>query len=332
MACFRITWSGVDLFFVLSGFLLGGILIDNRDSANFWRVFYSRRTLRIFPLYFFVLASFAILLAAAPNLPWLLSDPLPILSYATFTQNFVMGFESKFGSNYMGVTWSLAVEEQFYLFLPFIIRFTAPRLLPWVLAGLIVASPILRAMIFHYFSTHHFLSVYVLTICRADALFLGVMCAWLYRFHGQFLARNILGLRLLLAALLISLILLSISGGSPYSRSMIFGGYTLVGLLYSVILLTSIVQRTGFVVRITTSEPLTKLGTIAFGIYLTHQIVLGLTHGVLLGQSPALKSTADVLVTIGALAGTILISWLSFHYFERRFIILGHKVAYSKNS
>src|SRR5438309_218918 len=77
-----LTWSGVDLFFVLSGFLIAGILLDQRNATNFFKVFYFRRVCRIFPLYFLVLLLF-ILVIAIVDLPskefrWLFGDPMPL--------------------------------------------------------------------------------------------------------------------------------------------------------------------------------------------------------------------------------------------------------------
>jgi peptidoglycan/LPS O-acetylase OafA/YrhL len=112
------SWSGVDLFFVLSGFLIGGILLDNREAKNYFRVFYMRRTCRIFPLYFIWFMIFCDLLLAEGILfseerfRWLLANPLPLLSYLTFTQNIPMALQNVFGPNWMAVTWSLAIEEQ----------------------------------------------------------------------------------------------------------------------------------------------------------------------------------------------------------------------------
>ena len=91
-----LTWTaGVDLFFVLSGFLIGGILLDRRDTSNYFRVFYLRRVCRIFPLYFLVLAVFLALsatsIATSPSFQSLFHDPFPLWSYVTFSQNILMG-------------------------------------------------------------------------------------------------------------------------------------------------------------------------------------------------------------------------------------------------
>ncbi len=142
-------WGGS--FFVLSGFLIGGILLDHRESGNYFRVFYLRRVCRIFPLYYAHIALFVILIAfGAGQLPGLntLFDTagLPLWSYATFTQNIVMAATFIMGSDWLGVTWTLAIEEQFYLVLPFIIRFTPPRALPWILGGILLMAPALRAL------------------------------------------------------------------------------------------------------------------------------------------------------------------------------------------
>src|SRR2546430_16200390 len=104
-----LTWSGVDLFFVLSGFLIGGILLDHRNTSNYFRVFYLRRVCRIFPLYFIVLALFLALfatsIATSPSFRSLFQDPFPIWSYATFSQNILMGIRGDFGPGFLGITW-----------------------------------------------------------------------------------------------------------------------------------------------------------------------------------------------------------------------------------
>jgi peptidoglycan/LPS O-acetylase OafA/YrhL len=334
LKCVGLSWSGVDLFFVLSGFLIGGILIDNRGAYNLLRVFYIRRTLRIFPLYYLLLAAFVVILVVGPNVQWLLTDPLPVWSYASFTQNFVMGIENTFGAHFFDVTWSLAVEEQFYLILPFVIRYTTTRNLPWVLLSLIVASPVIRIAIFHWFSQRHFLSLYVLMPCRADALLLGVLCAVIYRSDAAMnvLRKNIVYFRIVVSLLALATALLAINGSSPNSRIMVFGGYTLIALLYSSMLLAALIESGGPIAWITKLPFLRKLGTIAFGAYLTHQIVLGFAHGLLLNQAPSLNTIVDLSVTMLALSSTILLSALSFNGFEKHLIALGHRVEYADSA
>lgn len=118
-------WSGVDLFFVLSGFLITGILRDQRESRHYWGTFYLRRACRILPLYVILVGSYSLANAAglnkAPGLWWLFYIPMPTWSYATFTQNFYMAAAGGTGANWLGITWSLAVEEQFYLLLPCVV-------------------------------------------------------------------------------------------------------------------------------------------------------------------------------------------------------------------
>ena len=105
----------MDLFFVLSGFLIGGILLDTRDSPNYFRTFYARRFFRIVPLYVAVLC-----IALAAN-HGKIDEQIPTVTYFLFLQNFWMALHGTFGY-LLSPTWSLAVEEQFYLTLPGIVR------------------------------------------------------------------------------------------------------------------------------------------------------------------------------------------------------------------
>src|ERR687885_1751207 len=178
--------SGVDLFFVLSGFLLGGILLDKEETPNYFKAFYARRFCRILPLYFLCLLVFLILLPvtlgwlSGDSFEMLLGDPLPLWSYFTFTHNFAMTQLGGWGTLWLGHTWSLAVEEQFYLVLPFLIRSFSRKKLPYLLVGLILSAPLLRAFLYNV-HPHGDLASYVLTPCRADSLLLGVLCAYVIR-------------------------------------------------------------------------------------------------------------------------------------------------------
>lgn len=331
LSLFKTTWSGVDLFFVLSGFLIGGILIDNRTAANLWETFYIRRALRILPLYFLVFFSFVFLVGLNVTLPWLLSDSMPLWSYATFTQNFSMAYDSRFGANFLGPTWSLAVEEQFYLVAPFIVRFTSQRLLVPVLLLLIFASVAARIAMYHYLSAGHYLSTYVLAPCRSDALLMGVLCATIVRSRIalEFIKRRIWGLRLATTCLLGVTIAFSARYGSLYSKQMIFGGYTLLAALYSAILLSAVVESKGPLIWLLTRQLLMKLGTIAFAVYLLHLIVLGLMFRLVLGTVPKIDTVADLGIVLVAAIATVIASQISWLAMERRLIRLGHQFSFT---
>ena len=126
------TWSGVDLFFILSGFLIGRILIVHKRSQNYFKTFYLRRAFRIFPVYYLIILIFVILMVSgfSPSVPWLMKNPFPLYSYLLCIQNF-WASTGDFGPNWLGVTWSLAVEEQFYLLLPLLVIIIKDKWLPF---------------------------------------------------------------------------------------------------------------------------------------------------------------------------------------------------------
>ncbi len=155
----------MDLFFVLSGYLLGGILIDVRGTTgNYYKTFYARRAVRILPLY-------AIFLVAAAILDGV--DFKTLLSCLSFTQNGVWSVGGHWGPGGLGVSWSLAVEEQFYLFLPLLVRVVSPADLPKVAITCIIAAPWLRLLSVIWLGNSF--GAYMLLPCRMDALFAGVL-------------------------------------------------------------------------------------------------------------------------------------------------------------
>ncbi len=186
----QLTWSGVDLFFVLSGFLIGGILLDAKQSPRYFKTFYIRRAYGIFPLYFLVTRLFLFRHLPFHLIPGTLGDysalSIPLLSYLTLTQNFWMAHLGWFGPQAMMVTWSLAVEEQFYVTIPFIIRYCNRRRLVAVLVFVVVAAPLLRVLLQHF--AHGEFACYVLMPCRADALCMGALAALVVRHPGELAA------------------------------------------------------------------------------------------------------------------------------------------------
>jgi peptidoglycan/LPS O-acetylase OafA/YrhL len=330
-----LTWSGVDLFFVLSGFLIGGILLDNREAPHYFKAFYARRVCRIFPLYFLCLGLFAALyllcspLGGNPGLAWLLARPMPAWSYLTFTQNLVMAARGDLGCRFLSITWSLGVEEQFYLLLPFVIRFLPRRWLPAAFAAMAAVGPALR------FAMDQRAEVPRFTImpCRLDSLMLGVLCAWLLRHEAsrRWLTRH-LGLLYAAFALL--------AGGKIllYFRPRLLPAvnlyplrYSWLAAVYAVFLLLAVVEGTaggGPVAWLTRSRALRRVGALAYCLYMVHQAVFGLAYG-LLHREPGVPGASDVAVIFGALLVSLGLAAVSWRWFEKPILALGHRVSYA---
>jgi peptidoglycan/LPS O-acetylase OafA/YrhL len=330
-----LTWSGVDLFFVLSGFLIGGILLDARESPTYFGTFYARRFFRIVPLWLVACSGYWIVLLGAPALGggadgWLLKDPAPWYSYLTFTQNFWMAARNAFGPQWLAVSWSLAVEEQFYLTLPLLIRFVPPNRLRWVLCTAIVATPFLRAMAVVMDPERAGYAVYVLPFTRMDTLLLGVLIALLARNPASWAAierrrRWIqVGFWVLLAGVAVFTVKKWTIGTVPMSVV----GYTWFAALYSAVLLLVLSDRDGLVARVFRTGPLMALGGLAYGIYLFHQPVLGILHAVVRDQVPRLMNPQDALVTLAAAAVTLGLARFSWHYFEKPLVRRGQAFEY----
>jgi peptidoglycan/LPS O-acetylase OafA/YrhL len=324
-----IAGSGVDLFFVLSGFLIGGILLDHRTSPRYFRAFYARRLTRILPLYFVWLGLFFVLVAAFPHFTAspavrpIFADPLPAWSYATFTQNLVMARQETLGPAWLGITWSLAIEEQFYLLLPLMIRFIAPVRLPFACAVLILAAPVFRLV----GDRHGIYGGFVIMPCRADSLLLGVLCAILLRRQG---VRDVIlqwrsglyGLLVALSSGVVASCFLPLRFG--------YGSYFLLAfaVLYTSFLLLAVTERRGPVTWIVRNRFLRWLGILAYGVYLFHQAINGLAHGLVLGRQPRFGSLAEIAVTLGAVAVTLSLALLSWRFFEKPLVTWGRSVRY----
>src|SRR5271155_3100716 len=171
-------WMGVDLFFVLSGFLITGILIDTKQSDGYFKNFYARRCLRIWPLYYSALLFMFVIVPllrpsevntvfSARSSPW--------WAYPLFLQNFLVPIPIS-ATGLLAVTWSLAVEEQFYLVWPLVVRFRSEAQLRKIALGVICISPLLR-----YYLSLHGINIYSNTFCRLDGLMAGALLALIVR-------------------------------------------------------------------------------------------------------------------------------------------------------
>jgi peptidoglycan/LPS O-acetylase OafA/YrhL len=300
-------WLGVTLFFVLSGFLITGILLDTRSRTNYWQSFYVRRMLRILPLYLVTLLLCKLLL----HVSW---------TYIGLCLLFVANFVELRMASY-GPLWSLAVEEQFYLFWPLLVRRLTPRALTVLCLTSILLSPWLRLLASHYSLGDPYDATWLIT----DNLLLGAFLALFLRSRFS-TPRNVTLLTAVLGILAMVIGVLCVHGHA-LSRNTAAGRafQTEPFLLFFGMLLMLSLRYGGhpLVVRIT--APLRFYGYISYGLYLSHWIVFDLIAYQIIGRRPpvALLTLPGLFLRFAvSLAVATLIAWLSRRYFEEPFLRL----------
>lgn len=329
----QLSWSGVDLFFVLSGFLIGGILLDARPSPRYFQTFYIRRAYRILPLYFLVIG-----LSLLPHLLVQFSParaarmsplPIPWWSYATFTQNFWMAHLGVFGPSGIGITWSLAIEEQFYLTIPWLVRKIRPRNLLIVLVTVSACAPWLRVLL-HSSMVDPGVASYVLMPTRADALCLGVLSALLVRnlAFWIWLQSHRRMLRSATALFSLGVGFMTWQGYDALSFPMTTWGFSWLAAFYACILLIAISPTGGVVPRILRNKSLMRLGTLAYGSYLIHVAIMNALRHPLKAHFPQFPVAAWLAGGILGIALTLAVAALSFKYFEKPLLRRGHQYSY----
>ncbi len=171
LAPLRIGWAGVDLFFVLSGFLITGILLDTRESPNYFRSFYARRALRIFPLYYLVLSGILVLAHFTSTLNYVLPVSHDRFFYFVYLNNWWPFLRDTWHGNILGHFWSLAVEEQFYLLWSLCVFAIARRHIRLAALCGIAGALVIRCALFLHGGTTR--DVIENTFSRMDALLVG---------------------------------------------------------------------------------------------------------------------------------------------------------------
>lgn len=307
-----VMWSGVDLFFVLSGFLIVGILLDSKGAPGYFRTFYLRRVCRIMPLYYLVLILFVVLpRSGLPVNDWLFSPALPLWSYFTFTQNFFM-HHLGFGPNWLGVTWSLAVEEQFYLVIPLLVWGLGRRSLAVVFAVGIMLAPVWRLLVGN-------LGAYVFPFARADAILWGGLLALLARWRPLPRSRALMPWLVLLVIGLVILLGKHAGVGDVYLHGVL-------GPFYGIWLLLALQADGSALGGVLGGRLLVWLGRRSYGIYLFHQPVNGLVQQWLTGrQVPGWDGPGGWTANLLSLVILVAVSELSFRYFEAPFLRYAHR-------
>lgn len=305
-------WMGVNLFFVLSGFLITGILLDSRNKPHFYRRFYTRRALRILPAYYALLILLLLLRSS--------SAPFVGLSFV-----YLANMTSFFGvvCDY-GPLWSLAVEEHFYILWPAVVHKVATRQLFAISAAIVVITPVLRGA---SFALGHRDGLDWYTWFVADGLAAGSLLAIVLR--SSIKRQKVWTLCWVLFG---SASLLMVAG-RPFgitTRSRLLGAslqYTTINMMCASILLLFLLIGTGPAKRYVNLAPLRFLGYLSYGLYLDHLLAFRIYDRLCRQYLPVLLPKSgyfDLVLVKFVIAGgcAIAFAYLSRKYFEERFLRL----------
>jgi peptidoglycan/LPS O-acetylase OafA/YrhL len=327
-------WTGVDLFFTLSGFLIGGILLDARESPNYFKTFYARRFFRIIPIYYawivlYAVVVLAILHGGSPSLDDIREHWISVPVHFLFLQNILRFRHSLLGLAWLGHLWTLAIEEQFYLVIPLAIRFLSrPRLLT-LLCVAIAGAPVLRFAVTQV-APSYIAAPYLLTPCRADALALGVLLAILWRSHRA--QKVLLRWRTLLYVpiLLLSLpvLYLALSDPSPYNRSIATWGFSAIDFAFVFLLALVLADPRGIPAAICRSALLRGTGQLSYCIYIVHPAMNYLFAALLLPDAVHHERWRYAVAATAATVATFGIARISWIFFERPLLRIGHSFEY----
>ncbi len=306
-------WIGVDLFFVLSGYLITGILLDSASQPHYYRNFVVRRSLRIFPLYYACMALYCVL-NYLPN-PVNLRDFLTNGSawwYLIYLGNLQTFLQNSWpGAAILTPLWSLQVEEQFYLSFPFIAKLGRKRL-AWILASCVIGAPVLRIAL-AVFLPRNMMGAYTLMPCSIDALAMGGLVAiaareWPSRLKGRWIGW-------LTAASTATVVLFCIFWhDTPWSLAMRTVGFTALDLAFAGVLMMLIGWRQPLLLRVCHMKVLVWMGTISYGLYLLHLPALVIARrwlAPLLGIAPSGSTAFFVMFGLA-----IAMAWISWAFFE----------------
>lgn len=273
-----IGWSGVDLFFVLSGFLITGILLDSRSQEKYFQKFYARRILRIFPLYYLVVAG--VFIAGPPLLRYFsrgalidnLVKPGSQIFAWTFTLNIPFAFDYNRISRLLHPLWSLSIEEQFYLIWPLTVFLLKPRTLRFVCAALVGSALLARVA---FVIAGQTTAAFALTPCRTDALALGAFLAATVRNRGGLEMLGRWGWKMSIVALAGIIVTAFFRGTEDTDPVILTLGISLLGIFYASFLggVVSAPQESipGRVLRL---PVLRFLGKYSYAIYMFHQAII----------------------------------------------------------
>lgn len=313
-------WTGVDLFFVLSGYLIGNQIIAQPGGFSVGQ-FYLKRLLRTLPNYFVVLALYLLIPALMEK------ETAPLWRFLTFTQNFSLRPGQTFTHS-----WSLCIEEQFYLILPAVVllcaRFKRGKALGWLL----LASGMAGAVMMRYqaWDAHgreaidgmdYYQHIYYSSLCRFDELLPGVAIAMLKNLHPQAYARITgKGNALLGAGLAGVAAMFTLYSGPEFSFLTTTFGYSLLALSFGLLVLSALSPDS--LLHKARVPGAYLLALWSYAVYLAHKPIYKLTAKLVDGSSPA---GIALILALSLLGG-----WLLFRLVETPFMALRARLFQNK--
>ena len=328
-------WTGVDLFFVLSGFLITGILYDTRNDSQFFKRFYIRRSVRIFPVFYLVVA---ILLALTPLLhyQWRAGHLLFLVYLGNFLGNHDFSYYNIVSGNhhptfdaFIGHFWSLCVEEQFYLLWPLAIWAVRDRVkLLWTAGGISALAFLLRCLMFWLAGPVTAETWIVRTLpFRMDSLLIGGILALLLRGpNADRWQRRGRPVFLAFAVLALAIFVFSPAYDSPWLMTI---GFTWIALAGAG-LIASTLRAESPAFKIFYRKPLRILGKYSYGFYIFHVIyfLAWIQFLIVVTNHFHSKAIGGVIALTTNFLLTFLVSKLSYDLFEVRFLRLKRHFEY----
>jgi len=320
-------WAGVDLFFVLSGFLITGILFDAKGTRHYFRNFYARRVLRIFPLYYGFLTVLLLVLLLSGMAEWSLQLRTALPWVWTYTANFWVAAQEKWSewSDIVMPLWSLSVEEQFYLVWPLVVFCFSRRALIRICLGIMVGALLLRLILTAH-GTNWF-ALYTWTPTRADSLAAGALLALLMQPPGA--ACRVRKIARYGAAIAGSLLLLAGPGFDPtrhpWLRDFL---YSVLAILFAAILFWSIDPGSlrGLPVRFYEQQMLRIIGRYSYGIYILHLPLMYLSRAALVRWHVYDPERTSWVMALGLIVLNVMLTSVaaavSYHVYEKQFLKL----------
>ena len=326
-------WISIDLLFALSGLLITGILIETKDSPKYFKNFYIRRALRIFPLYYlliFIFLFFILFLTKSPDsLKYFTNNIWYFLFYCQNWYFINYGIPAP-GTGHLNHTWSLAVDEQIYILWPLLIFLCKNKVqLIWLCISTLLLCLFFRIWYLNFFLSPTALDPYAAfhnTFCRIDSFAAGSLLYCLLRFNVNFLNKKNATILFFATSFLVFIIGLKDNNFKFTGYYMSHFGFTLMGLNFMTCIYFSLTSKNKLLNAVLQNSILVYIGKISYSLYVFHWFILLLLlpsfNNIL---KKMLSQNNNFMAVTLWLIVTFLVSVLSYNFFEKPIIRLKKK-------